>query len=148
LIPRRAGQRPRTSARNPHRQLSQNPDPALVQKLADQIFTLPGVEERRSLISVPGARALWLRQGSGAGEFIIGREFAHIHPLPDGSLHALLPLERAEEAIEAGWAEPHPVADALGTPGLVMIYAPRDEAEVAVAVRLVVESYRYAGGGP
>jgi hypothetical protein len=33
---------------------------------------------------------------------MIGREFAHIHPVPDGSLHAALPPEVAEEAVEKG----------------------------------------------
>jgi hypothetical protein len=39
-----------------------------------------------------------------------GREFAHLHPAPDYSLHAMLPTETATDAVEAGWAEPHPVA--------------------------------------
>jgi hypothetical protein len=39
-----------------------------------------------------------------------GREFAHLHPAPDYSLHAMLPTETATDAVEAGWAEPRPVA--------------------------------------
>jgi hypothetical protein len=108
------------------------------------------VEERPSAISVPGARALWLRDEVPAGPqdaFMIGREFAHIHPLPDGSLHAALPPELAEEAIEKGWAEQHPVAR-MGyiPPNVVMIYAPRNAREIEIVAGLVTESYRYAGG--
>ncbi len=85
----------------------------MVEELARRVFALPGVEERPSAISVPGARALWLSEDVPAGPpeaFLIGSEFAHIHPVPDGSLHAALPPEVAQEAIMKGWAEQHPVA--------------------------------------
>lgn len=146
----RSGPRPRTTPTNPHTQLEQNPDTSIVEELVCRIFSLPGVEERLSAISVPGARALWLREEVPAGPreaFMIGREFAHVHPMPDGSLHAALPPEVAGEAIEKGWAEQHPVARMGYIPqNVVMIYAPRDTDEVEVVASLVTESYRYAGG--
>lgn len=149
-LPRRNGPRPRTTPTNPHTQLEQNPDPALVDELARRVFALPGVEERPSAISVPGARALWMGEEIPAGPreaFMIGREFAHIHPMPDGSLHAALPPEVAEEAIEKGWAEQHPVARMGYIPrNVVMIYAPRDQEEIEIVAGLVAESHRYAGG--
>ncbi len=78
---------------------------------------------------------------------MIGREFAHIHPMPDGSLHAALPPEVAGEAVEKGWAEQHPVARLGYIPeNVVMIYAPRDESELEIVLKLVEESRRYAGG--
>ena len=149
-LPERAGHRPRTTPTNPHTQLDQNPQDPVAQELAQRIFALPDVEERPSAISVPGARALWLRDEVPAGHqeaFMIGREFAHIHPLPDGSLHAALPPELAEEAIEKGWAEQHPVAR-MGyiPPNVVMIYAARNAGEIEIVAGLVTESYRYAGG--
>ena len=107
VLPKRSGSRPRTTPTNPHTQLEQNPQPEMVEELAQRIFTLPGVEERPSAISVPGARALWLREDVPAGPqevFMVGREFAHIHPMPDGSLHAALPPETAQEAIRKGRA--------------------------------------------
>ena len=149
-LPERSGPRPRTTPTNPHTQLEQNPDRAAVEELARLVFALPGVEERSSAISVPGARALWLSEEVPAGPreaFMIGREFAHIHPMPDGSLHAALPPEVAREAIEKGWAEQHPVARMGYIPqNVVMVYAPRDAEEIEVVTGLVVESYRYAGG--
>ena len=150
VLPERAGHRPRTTPTNPHTQLDQNPQDPVVQELAQRIFALPDVEERPSAISVPGARALWLRDAVPAGPqeaFMNGREFAHIHPLPDASLHAALPPELAEEAIEKGWAEQHPVAR-MGyiSPNVVMIYAPRNAGEIEIVAGLVAESYRYAGG--
>jgi hypothetical protein len=108
------------------------------------------VEERPSAISVPGARALWLADpaaGGPADAFLVGREFAHLHPSPDLSLHMMLPPPLAEEAIAAGWAEVHPVARLGLIPGnAVMVYAPRDDGELEVAERLVRASHEYAGG--
>ena len=150
VLPKRSGSRPRTTPTNPHTQLEQNPQPEMVEELARRVFTLPGVEERPSAISVPGARALWLGEEVPTGPqeaFMIGREFAHIHPMPDGSLHVALPPQVAEEAISKGWAEQHPVAR-MGyiLQNVAMIYAPRDAQEVEVVAGLVVEAYRYASG--
>jgi len=150
VLPKRRGPRPRTTPTNPHTQLDQNPEREVVNELARMVFALPGVEERPSAISVPGARALWLREHVSAGPqeaFMIGREFAHIHPMPDGSLHAALPPEAAQEAMDKGWAEQHPVARMGYIPrNVVMIYAPRDAEEIEVVAGLVEEAYRYAGG--
>jgi hypothetical protein len=150
ILQNRSGSRPRTTPTNPHTQLEQNPEREVVEELARRVFALPGVEERPSAISVPGARALWLREDVPAGPpeaFMIGREFAHIHPMPDGSLHAALPPEVAQEAVEKGWAEQHPVARMGYIPqNVVMIYAPRNAEEIEVVAGLVVEAYRYAGG--
>jgi hypothetical protein len=75
------------------------------------------------------------------------REFAHLHPGQDQSMHATLPPDLAQAAIEAGWAELHPVArTGLIPPTTVMLYAPRDQDELDVIYRLGVASYRYAGG--
>ena len=150
VLQKRSGSRPRTTPTNPHTQLEQNPEREVVEELARRVFALPGVEERPSAISLPGARALWLRDDVPAGPpeaFMIGREFAHIHPMPDGSLHAALPPELAQEAVEKGWAEEHLVARMGYIPqNVVMIYAPRNAEEIEVVAGLVVEAYRYAGG--
>jgi Luciferase len=148
-LPARAGDRPRTTPTNPHTQLDQQPsDLRWVEELAERVFALPGVVEEPSRISVPGARALVLATGEPAGPpeaFLIDREFAHLHPAPDHSLHAMLPPETVTEAVEAGWAEPHPVAlRGLIPRTAVMIYAPRDESELDVVERLVRASHAFA----
>lgn len=150
-LPMRAGDRPRTTPTNPHTQLDQQPtDLRWVEELARRAFALPGVVELASRISVPGARALVLAAGEEAGPpeaFLIDREFAHFHPAPDHSLHAMLPTATVDEAVAAGWAEPHPVAlRGLIPPTAVMLYAPRDEAELAVMDGLVRASYEFARG--
>lgn len=148
-LPARAGHRPRTTPTNPHTQLDQQPsDPSLTGELARRVFALPGVVEQPSKISVPGARAMTLDADELLGPpeaFLVDREFAHLHPAPDHSLHAMLPTDIAEEAIEAGWAESHPVARmGLIPPTAVMLYAPRDEAELAVIEALVTASHAFA----
>ena len=145
----RPGDRPQTTPTNPHTQLDQQPsDLRWVDELASRVFSLPGVVEEPSRISVPGARALVLAAGEPTGPpeaFLIDREFAHLHPAPDHSLHAMLPVETAEEAVAAGWAEPHPVAlRGLIPPTAVMLYAPRDESELAIIEGLVRASHAFA----
>jgi hypothetical protein len=118
--------------------------------LAGRLFSLPDVEERTTVISVPGARALWLRDNIPAGPreaFMLEREFAHLHPGADQSLHATLPPELAAAAIEAGWAELHPVARMGYIPATtVMLYAPRNMEELDTVFGLLLASYRFAGG--
>jgi len=143
-LPTRSGPRPRTTTTNPHTQLDQQPaDPSIREQLAARLFALPGVVERPSAISVPGARALTLRQpGPRSPMFLVGSEFAHLHPAPDFSLHAALPLELMIEAVEAGWAEPHPIARLGLIPDtIVMLYAPRDENELDMVAGLVTATH-------
>lgn len=149
-LPERHGPRPTTTPTNPHTQLDQQPpDRTQRDALAEAVLALPGVVEVPSRISVPGARALWLADGAhGPAEaFMIGKEFAHLHPGPDQSLHAMLPLDLARSAVDAGWAEPHPAARlGLIAETAVMIYAPRDDAEREVVERLVRASHAFARG--
>lgn len=117
--------------------------------LAQRVFALAGVEERPTIVSAPGARAIWLRDHLPAGPkdaFLAEREIGHFHPW-DGSLHMALPPELAQEAVRAGWAEVHPVALAGMAPQhLVMLYGPRDEGEVQVLFDLIAAAVARAGG--
>jgi hypothetical protein len=150
VLPRRSGIRPHTHKGLPHQQLDQQPPGDTIRlQLAERVVALEGVAEAPSGISVHGARALVLREvtTSPPGAFMVGREFAHMHPSPDQSLHITLPERRAREAIQAGWAEFHPLVEAgLLPPTVVMVYAPRDEAELTVVSGLVRESYQFARG--
>ena len=150
-LPRRSGPKPVTSLGMPHQQLDQQPeDVAPRDALAQRVFALPGVLEESSGVSVPGARALVLDATAASGpdsSFMVGREFAHLHPAPDQSLHIVLPREVATAAIDAGWAEPHPLAARMHGPSIaVMVFAPRTDDEVDVVAGLVETSYRSAIG--
>lgn len=148
-LPVREGPRPATTPTNPHTQLDQQPaGTGQRERLAAALFALPGVTERPSLISVPGARALWLEGAAGPPEaFMVGAEFAHLHPGRDQSLHVMLPPDLATEAVEKGWGEVHPVA-VLGLipANAVMVYAPRDDAERDVVEGLVRAAHAFARG--
>lgn len=100
----RSGPDPRTTTSNPHTRLDQQPsDLSIQERLAARLFTLPGVAERPSAISVRGhgrwpsasrardRRCSWSAASSHA-----------LHPAPDFSLHAALPRYLKVEAIEAG----------------------------------------------
>jgi len=145
--PKRNNPRPDTNKGMPHSQIGVEPIPEINAKLFRRCFALPDVSNRPTVISVPGARALWLSEDLQLDhpEVIVrGREFAHIHP--DGSLHASLPPQFAKEAIEKGWAEPHPIAQYTGWEGMVMLYTPLDKDELDVIFELVVDSYNFVTG--
>src|SRR5687767_2900801 len=97
---RRSGARPQTHKGLPHQQLDQQPPDDMIRvQLAEQLADLEGVAEAPSGISVLGARALVLQDATAGPPqaFMIGREFAHLHPSPDQSLHITLPERRAQE---------------------------------------------------
>ena len=147
-LPRRTGRRPLTTSTLPHQQIDQQPtDPSLQEELAARAFALDGVVEQPSGISVPGARALVFEDGrpGPSSAFMVGSEFAHLHPSPDWSLHLTLPEDVAAAAVEAGWAEFHPfVLTGQIPPTHVMVYAPRDREELELVWNLVEASYRFA----
>lgn len=149
-IPVRAGRAPKTYRGLPHTQLEQQPDAQTRAQLGRRFGGFPDVEEQPSGISQPGSRALCLRQGVPTGPpeaFLIGREFAHLHPLPDSSLHMTLPEPLATQAVNAGWGEHHPlVASGAGPATTLMVYAPRNLDEIDVVLTLLRQSYEFARG--
>ena len=61
-------------------------------------------------------------------------------PEHDGSLHLTLAPALYNEVLRAGWGEPHPIS------GTMLVFGPRDEAELEVVWRLVSASYNWATG--
>ncbi|MFC5951463.1 luciferase family protein [Pseudonocardia lutea] len=91
----------------------------------------------RSLVldaDVPGDPAALVHAAEG--------ELAHLHP--DGSLHLVLPDALAYDALGKGWALAHPLAGVRLPAGLVLVPAPRDEAEVEIVAALVTAAHRAA----
>jgi hypothetical protein len=149
LTRRRPGPRPRTTPTNPHTQLTQNAPSDLQERLFASAGSLDGVVVGPSAVSVPGARAFHLPASAQSARqaFMVGREFAHLHPPSDGSLHMALPPDVVDAVIENGWAERHPLAGRHGLPAnIVMVYGPRDDEELAVVEDLVRASHRFASG--
>jgi len=147
-LPERSGPRTQTSGTVPHIQIDVEPVTAVNDELIRLAFSLPGVEERPTIVSLPGALGMWLSEDitlAHSEAIVNGREFSHIHP--DGSLHVPLPYERALEIAEKGWGERHPWADEReGWDGFVMLYTPQSMAELDVIFQLIVESYNHVTG--
>lgn len=145
-LPTRSGPKPSTTPRTPHQQLDQISPSALQERLWQRMASLAGVSVRASAISVPGSRALWLEQEGNPAAYMVGREFAHLHPSHDGSLHMILDPHSHALAMAGGWSESHPLAGRYTAATNVLVYGPRDEAELEVVWWLVQQSHRYASG--
>ena len=142
-LPRRAGQRPRVAPHPvPHRQLDQHASPALLTALnacfdravaADPslIFAQSHFEKRHRAVTA---------RSCGCPDAVASHgEVAHIHPT-DGSMHMILAPGDARAVIEAGWGERHGLAGvAMGLPPTyTLVYAPRDERQVATIGHILV----------
>lgn len=151
-LPMRAGPAPETQSRLPHSQLSQHGPDEIIDQLHAWCFSLPKITNEKSGISVPGSRAMVLDETvpGNSRAFMIGREFAHIHPKPDnGSMHLVLSTDDVAAIKAAGWGEDHYLVTQSKWPvGLVMVYSPRDEDELAVVKKIVARSYEFATGTP
>jgi len=147
-LPDRSGPRIKTTGSVPHVQIGVSPDQAMVDELFRKAYLLPGVENRPTIVSLPGGRGMWLEDEielANPGAIVRGREFAHLHT--DGSLHAPLPLARAFELSEKGWGERHPWAGKRkGFDGFVMLFSPLSEEELEITFQLIVESYNHITG--
>jgi phospholipase/carboxylesterase len=155
-LPERHGDPPGVSVTTPQQQKSQNAPVELQEALFSRVAELDGVVTAPSAVSVPGARAFLLpprrlppdgtRGPSGA--FIVADlgEFAHLHPCHDGSLHLVLPIPLAHDAVTKGWGVAHPLAGIRLTPGMVMIFGPRDATELETVTGIVSASHSYAAG--
>src|SRR5687768_1011132 len=147
-LPTRSGPRPAITTGIPHAQIDAATGPHLLADLLRRIFALPGVVEQPTAIStVPGTRAFWLAPEAPLAHpetLVVGRELGHVHP--DGTLHLTLPPDLAREAIDAGWADPHPLTRQWGVDTYVLLFAPRDAGELDVIARLVAHAHAYVTG--
>jgi phospholipase/carboxylesterase len=147
-LPSRAGARPEVGSGIPQEQRSDNAPRELQEELFARIAALPGVTTGQSAISVPGARAFMLdlpRRGPEEA-FIVAAvgEFAHVHPGYDGSTHVALPSALAADAVAKGWAVAHPLAGVRLTPGMVMVFGPRNAHELETVVGVLATSHAWA----
>ena len=146
-LPHRAGPPPQVAWDIPQQQLSQNAPPSLQEELFERVSALPGVHGAPSLISVPGARAFTLPSARGPEDaFLVphGREFAHLHPTYDGSLHLALPPEQAADLVAHGWGVPHPWAGTRLAAGFVMLFGPRTQDELETVLGVVATAHRHS----
>ncbi|MEA2684053.1 MAG: hypothetical protein QOK05_2381 [Chloroflexota bacterium] len=149
-LPRRAGEAPQTNPAMPHTQVSQNAPTDLQEQLFDRAAALPGVIVGRSHVSVPGARAFHVDEEHAGGRpeaFMVGTEFAHLHPPYDGSLHLVLPEAEARQVIALGWGEFHPLVEqGVMPPTNLMVFGPRDADELEAVWQVIQASHAHATG--
>ena len=147
-LPEREGPRRETTGNVPHQQIGAEPVPQVDAELRRRAFLLPGVEDRASTLSLPGARGLVLSDDVEILQPDVlggGREFAHIHP--DGSLHVWLPVELAQEVHDTKWGELHPWVGRDGFwDGVAMVYTPESLEELDITIRLIVDAYNFVTG--
>lgn len=150
FLPKRIGEPPTTGKQPPHLQFSDQSPRELFERMAqwglvDLPSHIPFIRQHPTLISVPTSRALWLDESKIAAKDAFmpppgSREFAHLHA--DGSWHLVVGEDLVQEILDAGWGERHPWHER----GVleVLVYAPRDEAELQIVKRLVKASIEYA----
>lgn len=155
VLPARAGPRPRMGKHPvPHRQLDQKPDDPQARKLLDQVFDR-FVESNGTYVRY--AKSFFEKRNDAVTLVDLARsrplsrlsqgEVAHIHP-GDGSMHMIFSPSDAKQIIDKGWGERHPLC---GVPRhniadtYLMIYTPRDAAEVAVVKTLLRAAVEHMG---
>jgi phospholipase/carboxylesterase len=147
-LPERKGARPRTGPEVPHLQFTQTSPPQIREELRQWMAgTLPGIVTGRSEVSAPDTWAVLLKDVAPAADAVLfpprwNAEFAHLHA--DGSLHVALDPADHASFLASGWGEKHPLYD-RGV-NAVMLYAPRDQADLAVAKEVIAAAYQYATG--
>ncbi|MFR9805908.1 luciferase family protein [Pseudonocardia sp. RS010] len=142
-LPERAGEPPDTTLGLP--QLPLGPPGTRQAALWDRIRGLG--REGPAVIGPAGTRALFLDGPADPAAVVhpAQNELVHLHP--DGSLHLALPDALLYDALGKGWALAHPLAGVRLAAGLVLVPAPRDDAEVEVVAALVTAAHRAATGG-
>ncbi|MDJ0386087.1 aldo/keto reductase [Streptomyces sp. G-G2] len=143
-LPPRLGTAPRTTLEVPQQQISQNGDPRARDELIRRAEQLSGVRVQRTLLAIPGSVAFHMTDEPVEGALMAGTEFLHFHPPHDGSLHAVFSPEDHAELLTKGWAIPHLLVRYIVHERSLMIWAPRDAAELEVCWHIVQRAHRYA----
>jgi hypothetical protein len=145
----RAGAPPHVEVRYPCLQTEAASPAAIRRRLIDAGAALEGVTVEPTALAVPGD-ALVLRETLARGKpeaFIRGREFAIVRV--DGSIHMNLDPVWGQLALDRGWATVHPLARYMAgvlPPQSLIAYAPRDDADLAVAIGLLDAAHAFAVG--
>jgi hypothetical protein len=148
-LPSRIGDPPKIGKVPPQLQFSDLGPESIRLALKEWTFSaFRHAKEHDTLISVPSSRALWLDEAMLAAHedaFMPpsgSREFCHLHQ--DGSFHAVVAVAVEDEILAKGWGVRHMYYE-RGVKE-VLVYAPRNADELAVAKQIMSMSYLYASG--
>ncbi|KAK3720386.1 hypothetical protein LTR37_003797 [Vermiconidia calcicola] len=153
-LPQRQGRRPQVKGIAPHRQVTQKAEKHIFERLSSNIIRM--ASDSRDELRV-GTSCIE-QHGIGLFTTMPGRysrhrcrtEVCHAHP-SDGSMHMTLHPADAKVVLEAGWGEKHPLSrggyfERFVPEGFVMVYSPRDEADVDIAIRIIEAAAWYVSG--
>lgn len=150
-LPARSGPRPAVYKGLPQHQTEQHPDRKNWAHARSMVDTWANAVIAPSRRAAPGTMGLFVDDEKTPNDderFLIGREFAHHHPDTDGGLHMVLPDAWVDAVLKQEWGEPHLLAGKPTVSRLtVLIYAPRDDAELAVVKTLIGVSQEFAESG-
>jgi hypothetical protein len=143
-LPNRRGKRPVTIRGPLHVQCGDYGDDIALRRLVDEVITWPNVDAGPLPVGSADLVSLQVGEEVATGDpsvFITGREFGRVL-FGAPTIYLALPLGCAHWAIIRGWAEPHFSSSfGLVPPGVMVVYTPRDEHEVAVCRSLFWVSY-------
>lgn len=146
---RRTDARPRIEPRWPCQQLEQTSDQSLRDALELAVLEFSGVSACASPFDAPGI-GFALNDDLARGQpeaFITGNCWLSLQPA--GAMHLSLRPEWAQKIVNHGWATVHPFARYMAgavPPQSLVVYAPRDPAELAVVCRIASAAHAYAMG--
>jgi len=150
-LSKRKGERPLVQGVAPQRQQSQKSDVQVYSCLVERLRAL--AKDPRNQLAERTSCFEKYSSGLFASTPITrtcGGEICHAHP-SDGSMHLTLHPSDAKVMIENGWGERHPLARGgwcrrFVPKEFVLIYAPRDDAEVEVVIKIVAASIWWVSG--
>ena len=146
-LPNRRGKRPVTIRGPLHVQCGDHGDGIALRHLVDEVIAWPDIEAGPLPVGSADLISLQVGENVASGDpsvFITGREFGRVL-FAAPTIYLALPLSCAHWAIIRGWAEPH-FSSSFGLipPGVMVVYTPRDEHELAVCRSLFSLSYNFS----
>jgi hypothetical protein len=146
-LPHRRGRRPVTVLGPLHVQCSGHGDERTLRDLVNDVIAWPDVEAGPSPDGRADVVSLQIGEEVATGDpsvFITGREFGRVL-FGSPTIYLTLPTSWAHRAVVRGWAEPH-FSSSFGLMplGVMVVYTPRDEDEVAVCRSLFRVSYNFS----
>ena len=145
-LPNRQGKRPITISGPLHVQCGDHGDDRELRHLVEEVIAWPHIEAGPLPVGSADLVSLQVGEEVATGDpsvFITGREFGRVL-FGAPTIYLALPLSCAHWAIIRGWAEPHFSSSfGLVPPGVMVVYTPRDEHEVAVCRSLFWVSYNF-----
>ncbi|KAF2636488.1 hypothetical protein P280DRAFT_152362 [Massarina eburnea CBS 473.64] len=162
--PKRSSPKPKIGPHPaPQRQLEQLPSDEMRKRLIDRFAELGRKAQEKELVEVK--QSFYERQHSAL--FVSPRrnwhtvaeqtngELSHVHAGLDGTIHVVLHPKDCKKVLDNGWGQRHAfsgstllqrVPRARLPVNYLLIYAPRDDAELDVALRIVEAAIQFMAG--